>query len=373
MRSLRQTLVLGAAGGLLCGLAGCPAPPASGSAGAVETVAGTGVAGFSGDGGPARAAQLNNPSDVFVRPDGQVVIIDTGSNRVRVIDPATGVISTLAGDGVNTLSMPTGAAFDADGTLYVASWGDHSVYRFAASAAAERIAGVGASGCAANSPEGLASEIPLSLPRSVAISGTDLLIAEQGCHRVRSVSLLDGALRAFAGTGEPGYSGDGGQAVNARFAAAIGDPPTPSFGFGLSPESPPDELYIADSANHVIREVDLFTGRIETFAGAGVAGFVDGPPDEARFNQPAGVTTSSDHAVWVADTGNHAIRRIDPLGVTVTTVIGTGVAGFNGHGLPARQTQLNRPTGVFVTDTGDVYVADTGNHCIRRFRFTEGG
>lgn len=368
---MRQLRTLAWTVALLSMMAGCPPePPPDAATGLVETFAGAGAAGFSGDGAAARSAQLDQPLDVKIDATGRVLIADAGNNRIRAVDPATGTISTIAGGSADdALVTPSGIGLDADGAIYVASWGEHRVYRYPAGGVRELLAGTGAQSCAANRPSGAPPTLTLNLPRSVGVWEGQLLIAEQGCHRVRAVSLADATLRSFVGNGEAGYGGDGGPAEDARLAALLGDAPAPCFGFGLSPEDPPDELYIADTANHVVREVRLFTGEIETFAGTGQAGFADGPPSQAAFSSPGGIYTSADHAVWVADTGNHAIRRIDPLGTRVVTVMGTGTAGFNGDGLPPTETQLDRPAAVFVADDGYVYVADAGNHRIRRFLY----
>lgn len=229
------------------------------------------------------------------------------------------------------------------------------------------LAGSGEAGCSPNEPADAVGS-PLYYPRGVAVLGDgSVLFSEQGCHRIR---LIDGSnvLSTYAGTGEAGYSGDGLAKEDARFMGVL-DPLAPSFGISTSPEDPPDEVYIADTGNNLIREINLGTGRVETVAGTGEPGFVDGPPSQARFDHPTNVFASSDHAVWVVDTGNHAIRRIDPLGTEVRTIAGTGTAGFSGDGGPPDEAQLNAPGGVWVTRDGAVYVADTGNHRVRLFRF----
>jgi len=335
----------------------------------ITTIAGTGVAGFDGDGGPASAARLNSPIDVIEGPSSEIIITDFENHRVRAIDPDASVITTLAGTGMAagdaSLNHPAGVAVAADGVLYVAAWGEHRVYRYPPAGGREVIAGSGVSGCAPGSPSDPAALSTISFPRSLGLLGDDTLIfAEQGCHRIRQVTTRD-TLGPFAGTGEAGYSGDDELAINATFNAA-GTLVLPAFGMALSPEDPPDELYIADTENHVIREINLFTRRIETFAGTGVAGFADGPPQQATFNRPTHVFASGDHAVWVVDSGNHAIRRIDPLGTSVQTVAGTGSPGYNGDHIPAAQAQLNNPGCVIVTKGGDVLIADTGNHRVRR-------
>ena len=204
-------------------------------------------------------------------------------------------------------------------------------------------------------------------PRAAGLlaDGT-LLIAAQGCRRLLALT-PSGELIPWAGTGAAGYVGDDGPAAEAAFGAdPEGNGLVPGFGFALSPEDPPDELYIADTGNHVIREINLFSGTIRTFAGTGEQGFADGSPRSATFNRPAAVFVSEDHTVWVADTGNHAIRRIDPLQIGVATVAGTGRAGFNGDGIPPLEARLDHPAGVYVTGDGVMYIADSGNHRIRR-------
>ncbi|MEK6676715.1 MAG: hypothetical protein AABZ47_13815 [Planctomycetota bacterium] len=340
------------------------------STGSMMTIAGTGQAGFSGDGALATTAQLDSPVGVIERPSGEIIIADFDNHRVRSIDPSTGIITTLAGTGLSTgdgaLNRPTEVLFTSDGAFLVAAWGEHRIYRYPATGTREVVAGNGAAECAANEPSTPASAAAIHFPRSLGVLGNgSLVFAEQGCNRLRQVT-EQAILGTFAGTGNPGYSGDEGLALVAEFHAAQGVPSFPAFGMSLSPEEIPDELYVADTENHVIREINLRNGNIETFAGTGSPGFTDGPLTQATFNRPTNVFVGSDHAIWVVDGGNHAIRRIDSLGTGVATVAGTGTAGFNGDNLPALQTQLNDPSDVFVTQNGDVLIADSGNHRIRR-------
>ncbi len=351
-----------------------PTPPTPTPIGAgISTIAGNGIAGFSGDGGPAVRAQLNQPLDVTVGPHGELVIVDFGNHRIRSISAVSGVITTIAGNGETSgpgaLPYPTGVAFDSDGTFYVASWGDHYVYHYLANGDREVVAGTGSPGCGTNDPaDPLLANI--SSPRSVAVlpNGTRIF-SEQGCQRLRQVK-IDGVLSTLAGTGEAGYSGDGGRPADALFTADLDTPLVPNFGIGLSSEFIPDELYVADTGNNVVREIKLFTDRIRTLAGNGEQGYLDGAPADAMFNHPSDVFTTFDHAVWVADSGNNAIRRIDPFGISVTTVAGTGVAGFNGDGIAPTEAQLDNPSGIAVSREGEAFVADTGNNRIRRFMYT---
>jgi len=343
--------------------------------GVMTTLAGIGTAGFAGDDGPASQAQLSSPIDVLVRASGEIVLIDYENHRIRSIDPTDGTIETMAGTGETTgpgaIFHPTGVAFGADGSFYVSAWEGHGIYLYLQDGTRSLVAGNGGDTCHPSDVAASALEASLSFPRSVGLQqdGT-LLFSEQGCHRIRQIS-SDGDLGTLAGTGEAGYTGDDGSAVDATFRGFANLLDTPGFGFALSPEDPPDELYIADTANHVIREINLFTGQIETIAGTGEPGFEDGPLDRARLNSPTHVFASADHAIWIVDSGNHAIRRIDPLGTEMATVAGTGTPGYNGDDFPAAEAQLNNPGGVFVTDSGTVYIADTGNHRVRVFTYSQ--
>lgn len=338
--------------------------------GTVSTVIGTGTAGSGGDGGSAAAAQLDQPVDITLTDDGDLLIADYNRHRVRRVDLTTGLVSTVAGTGDITgdeaLPFPSGVTALPDGAFMVVARDAHRVYRYASDGSRTVVAGNGVGECASDKPDTPPLETALSFPRNVdLLADGSLLVGEQGCHRVRRIR--DDVIITYAGTGAAGYSGDDGPAIDGELHAGPVES-GPSFGIALSPEDPPDELFIADTENHVIRQVKPFTGRIETFAGDGRPGFVDGPPDEARFNRPTHVFGGRDHSVWVVDAGNHAIRYIDPLATRVTTVAGTGSPGFNGDGLPPDETQLDTPTAVWVTVDGTVFIADAGNHRVRFYR-----
>ena len=353
-----------------CGDSGTnPNPGLTDEQGRIATIAGTGIAGYDGDGGDATQAQLNTPVDVVVRPWGDIIVVDLGNHRVRSIAATMGGITTIAGtgerQGSGALNRPSDIAFAADG-YFVVSWADHVVFRYAQDGTREAVVGTGEPGCAGGAAAGPAVT---SWPRSVGIAGDgSVLFAEQGCLRIRALS-PEGELTTYAGTAwSAGYGGDDGPASEAIFGGPYGDDSrvVPPFGFALSPEDPPDEHYIADTANNVIREINLFNGRITTFAGTGEAGFDNGSPEAATFNRPSAVFVSEDHTVWVVDTGNHVIRSIDPLQTEVTTAVGTGEPGYNGDGIAALDAQLNSPGGVYVTNDGMLYIADSGNHRIRQ-------
>ena len=278
------------------------------SAGMITTVAGTGTAGFGGDGGAAVAAQLSSPTGVAPDGSGNLYIADTDNGRIRKVDSA-GNITTVAGDGT--------FGFGGDGGAAVAAQ--------------------------LNSPSGVAP----------AGSG-NLYIADQNNDRIRKVDSA-GNITTVAGDGTTGFGGDGGAAV----AAQLNLPHSVAVdGSG--------NLYIADWGNHRIRKVDS-AGVITTVAGSGTAGFGGdgGAAVAARLSLPTGVAVDGAGNLYIADWGNHRIRKVNSAGV-ITTVVGDGTAGFGGDGGAAAAAQLNSPRGVAPAGSGNLYIADTGNNRIRK-------
>lgn len=275
----------------------------------IQTFAGTGEAGFSGDGGPATKAQLNRPYDAAVDSNGNVYIPEQRNHRVRKVAPS-GTITTVAGTG--------DAGFNGD--------------------------------------QRQATDAQLFFPVGVAVDSNDnLYIADGANHRVRKVDTSSGVITTVAGTGNAGFSGDGGPASEAQL----------NFPFRVAVD---DEagLYIADAANHRIRRVDDTSRTITTVAGTGSGGFSGdgGPATEAQLNLPFGVDVDDTGNVYVADWLNNRVRRVDASGV-ITTVAGTGGDGFSGDGGPASDAQLGRPTDVAVDEEGSLYIADRDNARVR--------
>jgi len=224
----------------------------------VTTVAGTGVAGYSGDGGPANLAQLNQPHSIVLDSADNVLICDINNNRVRKIDSKTGMISTFAGSGEN----------------------------------------------AATPDEGGMLTSPIAAPRSIDIApdGTMYLILRAG-NKVLAMNPAQGRLRRIAGTGELGYEGDGGPALTAKFGAP-GSPLNGPKGIALGG----NVLYVVDTENHVIRTVDLRSGVINTVAGTGQRGDgPDGDPKTCKMARPHGVFISGG-SIYIGDSENHRIR-----------------------------------------------------------------
>jgi sugar lactone lactonase YvrE len=337
-------------------------------AGTITTVAGTGAAGFSGDGGRAKKAQLNAPSGVAVDLAGNLFIADTGNNRIRKVDPA-GTITTVAGTGAAgfsgdggrakkaQLNAPSGVAVDTAGTLFIADVGNN---RIRAVDTAGTITTIGGTGDDTFSGDGKpASSAQLYNPNGVVVdSAGTLFIADVGNNRIRAVDTT-ATITTVAGTGADGFSGDGGAATSAQLSVGWVYP----SGAAVDPAG---ELFIADVVNNRIRTVDT-AGRITTVAGSGFFGFSGdgGPATHAQLFYPSGVAVDPAGNLVVADVENHRIRRIDAAG-TITTVAGTGAAGFGGDGGPATSAQLTYPSGVAVDPAGDLFIGDTSNNRIRK-------
>ncbi len=278
------------------------------TAGRISTVAGTGTAGFPGDGGLATQAGLDHPYGVAVDAVGDVYITDGDHNRVRKVDTA-GRISTVAGTGT--------AGFSGDG--------------------------------------GLATQAGLIYPTGVAVDAAgNLYIADNGNNRVRKVDTA-GRISTVAGTGTARFSGDGGLATQTGLHSP----------YGVAVDAVGD-VYIADRDNHRVRKVDT-AGRISTVAGTGTAGFSGdgGLATQAGLDHPYGVAVDAVGDVYITDSYNNRVRKVDTAG-RISTVAGTGTAGFSGDGGLATQAGLDHPYGVAVDAFGDVYITDSYNDRVRK-------
>ena len=337
--------------------------------GTISTIAGTGERGYSGDGGLATQAQLSEPVGVAVDGAGNLYIADTDNNRVRKVDAATGTISTIAGAGYSgdsghggpatqaQLSEPVGVAVDGAGNLYIADEGDHRIRKVdAATGIISTIAGTGEWGYSGDG--GLAIEAQLSEPHGVAVDAVgNVYITSYWNHRVRKVDAVTGTISTIVGTGGWGYSGDGGLATQAelRYPSAV-----TVDGAG--------NLYIADEGNHRVRKVDAVTGTISTIAGTGEWGYGGdgGPATQAQLRYPSAVTVDGIGNLYIADSGNHRIRKVSAFTGTISTIVGTGGWGYSGDGGPATQAQLGYPEGVAVDGAGNLYISDFHNNRIRK-------
>ena len=290
-------------------------------------------------GGPAVLTRLNTPEGVAVDADGNLYIADTHNYRIRKVDPSE-TITTIAGVGRRgvtgdgrpavqaRLSLTRGVAVDADGNLYIADYLNHRIRRVDPSGAISTFAGTGERGFGGDG--GPAVRAQLNFPRSVALDAAgNLYIADYENFRIRKVD-PSGAISTFAGTGTRGFAGDGGPAAQARLG----------YTEGITVDAD-GNLYIADTENFRIRKVDP-SGAISTFAGSGEKGYAGdgGPAVEAKLNFPKGMAVDTAGILYVAD--SMRIRKVDSSG-TISTIAGTGRQGFAGDGGPAVEAKLNFP------------------------------
>ena len=276
----------------------------------IQTVAGNGVKGSSGDGGPATAAQVDNPFGVVRGPDGALWFCEYTGQRIRRV-AKDGTISTIAGSGQK--------GYSGDG--------------------------------------GLALAATFNLPHEIRFDRAgDLYVVDMANHAVRKVALKTGVITTVAGTGQPGYSGDGGPAVQAQ----LKQPHSIQFG-------PDGRLYICDIGNHVIRRVDLETGVISTFAGTGVAGPTpDGAPIQGTpLKGPRSIDFDRSGDLWLATREGNQVFRFDLRAGKIYHVAGTGKSGFGGNGGPAKEAELKGPKGIAIDSKGNVWLADTESHSVR--------
>ncbi|MFZ4811864.1 MAG: NHL repeat-containing protein, partial [Ilumatobacteraceae bacterium] len=327
--------------------------------GTVSTVAGGGAS--LGDGGPATSAQLASPSGVAVDAVGNVYIADSSNNRVRKIG-TDGTITTIAGTGVGGFSgdggpatgaqlrNPSGVAVDAAGNVYIADYSNDRVRKVTTGGTITTIAGTGVRGFSGDG--GPATSADINLPFGVVVDATGNVFFTTN-RWVRKVS-TDGTISTVAGGGSS--LGDGGPATNAQLTNVT----------GLAIDAA-GNIFIADTnPNNRVRKVST-GGTITTIAGTGVLGFSGdgGPATSAQLDRPFGVAVDATGNVYIALFGSHRVRKVATDG-TITTVAGTGALGFSGDGGPASNAQLSGPQGVAVDPAGNLYIADTANMRIRK-------
>lgn len=334
----------------------------------IHTVAGTGAnTTYLGDGNPSTAVSLRNPSGVEIDPDGGLVIVDTGNHSIRRVDLDTGIITTIAGTGTagNTgdggsataarLSSPLRAEYDAAGNLYIADTANHRIRRIAAGTGViTTVAGTGTSGSSGDN--GPATSARLNNPSDVAFDAAgNLYIADRGNHRVRKVTIETGVITTVAGNGSSGFTGDEVAATTTR----LNSPYSVDVG-------PGGELYIADYNNERVRMVDT-GGIVHTVAGTGVAaaGGDGGLAIDGDLHKPMHVMVDPSGGLWISEFNNTKVRYVSPDG-TINSIAGTTVLGFAGDGGPPLLAVLNRPLATVMDAAGNVYVADRDNRRVRR-------
>lgn len=332
----------------------------------VTTVAGTGSPGFL-DAVDGKTAQFKGPSGLAVDPDGFVLAADAGNNVVRVIDP-TGAVGTFVGTGapgfgngpasLATFRGPANVFSALSRDVYVVDTGNEAVRRVGSfgTRSVSTVAGTGAAGFA----NGLGLQSTFDGPYGLAVTaGGDVFVCDANNHAVRKFAADTGRVSTFAGGNGEGFL-DGPKA-GAKFSKPA----------GLALDAA-GNLWVADQGNHRLRKIAT-DGTVSTAAGNGTAGFVDGPASQAALNLPSGVTVDPYGYVYWTELGNHAVRRLSPSGVVLTMAgLGPDGAGFkDGDKMTGR---FRSPSGIVRHPDGSLWVADTGNHAIRKveWQVTEG-
>ena len=339
--------------------------------GNVTTFAGNGTEGSSGDGGPATSAQIGSVSSIALDSNGNLYIADESHSVVRKVDAATGTISTIAGQGENQNGNTDaanlkiyGAAVDIDGSdnIYIAATASQVVFKVDANTNIATVvagtpfeAGFEGDGSPATSAK-------LNNPRRIHVdAGGNIYILDTTNQRVRKVDATTGVITTVAGNGEEGFNGDG-----PGTQASLQIP----WGGGLTTDTS-GNLYISDQGNNILRKVDAQTGHIQTILGNetgwGYRTALDGRlAGGIEVNSIQDLSVDPPGNVYIADQGADKIWKIDATTGVITTLAGTGQAGYSGDGGPATNAQLNNPRGVYADGSGNVYIGDRSNHRIRK-------
>ena len=333
------------------------------AAASLATLAGTGVAGSSG-------GAINNPYGLVTGPDGALYFCEIGNHRVSRLDLKSRELTTVAGTGQKgyagdggpataaQMNEPYEVRFDSAGNMYVDEMQNHVIRKVdARTRIITTVAGTGAPGFSGDG--GPAAKAQLRQPHSIAFDAEGrLLICDIGNLRIRRVDLKTGVIDTWAGTGDRGPTPDG--------APVSG---TPLNGPRAITAAPDGSLYLVLREGNAVYRIDSRAQRIYRFAGTGETGYTgdNGPAKTARFAGPKGIAWAPDDSLYLADTENHAIRRIDLKTGTITTVAGTGQRGNDPDG-DALHCRLSRPHGIFVDRSGAVFIGDSESHRVRTLK-----
>jgi hypothetical protein len=364
-------------------------------AGTICTMVGTGEAGLGAERIPGQATKLYLPQDVTIGPDGNAYFVDWNNHRIRVLT-TNNVVFTVAGSGElsdadstpssmpsrmaepaldHRLNHPTNLAFDGQGRMLIAAWHNSSVKRVTIHTdprmnMIEVICGTGMRGFGGDGAR--AFDAILDLPVGIAVHPTtnELYIADQANQRVRRVDGTD-VITTVIGTGMRGFAGDGGPALMAQINNTVGQAASPSGRIAFDARG---NLFIADTGNHRVRRVDA-QGVITTVAGTGTPGTMGdgGAATQAELNGPTDVEVGPDGTVYIADTGNSCVRSVGADGMIHTVAGRCGHSGSSGDGAAPTDALLNRPYGIETDTQGNLWIADTYNQRIRLACTGQGG
>lgn len=335
----------------------------------IETVAGTGAKGYSGDGGPATEAQINNPYGLVIGPDHGLYVCDIDNHVIRKV-AADGTISTVAGSGKAGYSGDGGPATDAslnqpyeirsdsDGNILFVEMPNHLVRKVdMESGLISTIAGTGKAGFSGDG--GAAIQATFHRPHSIQLDAWgNLLICDIGNHRIRRVGKSSGIVETLSGTGEKKATPEGAPLFR-----------TPLNGPRALDVAPDGDLWLALREGNAVYRIDMKKGRFHHVAGTGKKGFTGngGPAKTATLSGPKGISLDNAGNVWLADTESHSVRMIDRQTGNLELIAGNGERGDGPDGDPLT-CQLARPHGIFTAADGSVYIGDSENHRVRRLR-----
>ncbi len=375
--AFRQTSLARVSGwcGVLVGLLLLAAPLSADEN--IVTVAGNGAAANTGDAGAALKVGVGQPFGVEVGPDGALYICEVQNHRVLRLDRKTSQVTTVAGNGKQGYSGDGGPAtaaqlnepyevrFDAAGNMFFVEMKNHLIRRVdAKTGVITTVAGTGKQGYGGDN--GPATAATFNRPHSIALDDRGgMYIADIGNHRIRRVDLKTGVIKTIAGNGQRKLPVDGATAAG----NAMAGPRALTFHQGV--------LWIALREGHSVWSLDTKTGRLKHVAGTGKKGFSGdgGPALAATFNGPKGIALSPGGNVVVVDTENQTIRKINMQTGRISTIAGRGPRhrGGQGDNGPATKAELDRPHGVCVDPQGTVYIGDTNNHRVRAVKNVDAG
>jgi len=331
----------------------------------ITTIAGNGTAGYSGDGGAATGATVNQPTTLAVDASGNIYIADANNNVIRKVN-TSGIITTIAGNGTAgysgdggsatsaSLNLPFGVRVDAAGNLYIADANNNVIRKVNTSGIITTVAGTGVGGYSGDS--GPATSAQLNFCTGVAVDAIgNIYISDDNNDFIRKVD-VSGIITTVAGNGTCGYTGDGGPATSAQLC----------FPVGIQTDAA-GNLYISDNANYVVRKINTTTGIISTIAGNGTPGYSGdgGPATSAQLLNNFDVTFDADGNFYIADWGNARIRKVNTSGI-ISTYAGNGGFGYTGDGGLATAAQVGAPTGVVLDAAGNLFIADQQNSVVRK-------